>query len=104
MEVDSDHALIERAKKRTSMNIHHPRDWCQLVRTASTRTNKFSVIEMAVTDFYDFALFSKNNFTVKKTNSTGEKLYGRMYELLNLVKKNFLFLNIKKVTKVMIIQ
>ncbi|KAL4708839.1 hypothetical protein ACJJTC_019355 [Scirpophaga incertulas] len=24
MEVDSDHALIEKAKKRTSMNIHHP--------------------------------------------------------------------------------
>lgn len=89
MEVDSDHALIERAKKRTSMNIHHPRDWCQLVRTASTRTNKFSVIEMAVTDFYNFALFSKNNFTVKKTNSTGEKFVWSNVRVIKFSKEKF---------------
>ncbi|KAL4708255.1 hypothetical protein ACJJTC_002338 [Scirpophaga incertulas] len=90
MEVDSDHALIEKAKKRTSMNIHHPRDWCQLVRTASNRTNKFSVIEMDSNDFYDFAKFIKQHLLVKKHNSIGQKFTWNEIRSMNFVNNQFL--------------
>lgn len=32
MEYDSDHALIEKNKKKTNVDIYHPHDWLQLVR------------------------------------------------------------------------
>ena len=42
-----------------------------------------------VTDFYDFALFSKNNFTVKKTNSTGEKFVWSNVRVIKFSKEKF---------------
>lgn len=73
MEADTDHALIERKKKHTSMDIHLPRDWYQLVRTASNKTAKFTVIEMTHDVFYDFNIFSKQYLTLRKTNTANEK-------------------------------
>ena len=73
MEADTDHALIERKKKHTSMDIHLPRDWFQLVRTASNKTAKFIVIEMSSDMFYDFNIFSKQFLTLRKTNTGNEK-------------------------------
>lgn len=73
MEADTDHALIERKKKQTSMDIHLPRDWYQLVRTASNKTAKFTVIEMTRDMFYDFNVFSKQSYTLRKTNTDDEK-------------------------------
>lgn len=52
LEVDSDHSLIERAKKKMpKFQIMTPWDWQQLVRLASTR---FTVLNMEITDFKDF--------------------------------------------------
>jgi hypothetical protein len=59
MEADTDHALIERKKKHTNMDIHLPRDWHQLVRIASNNTAKFTFIEMTQEMFYDFYRFVK---------------------------------------------
>ncbi|CAG4959985.1 unnamed protein product [Parnassius apollo] len=73
MEADTDHALIERKKKITNMDIHLPRDWYQLVRTASNKTAKFTVIEMTHEMFYDFNIFVKQSFTFRKTNTANEK-------------------------------
>lgn len=77
MEADTDHALIERKKKQTSMDIHLPRDWYQLVRTASNKTAKFTVIEMTRDMFYDFNIFSKQCYTLRKTNTDNEKFVVR---------------------------
>lgn len=69
MEADSDHALIERKKKKSSMDFHLPRDWYQLVRSASNKTSKMNVIEMNQHMFFDFNDFAKQNFTLKKVIS-----------------------------------
>lgn len=61
MECDSDHALIERKKKITSAQIHHPQDWYQFIRTVGVK-KKFSVIEMNRNQFIDFASAAKELF------------------------------------------
>lgn len=33
MECDTDHSLIEKKKKKSRLNIEHPHDWAQLIRT-----------------------------------------------------------------------
>ncbi|CAH0407707.1 unnamed protein product [Chilo suppressalis] len=81
MEVDSDHSLIERTKKRTSLNIHHPRDWAQLIRSAG-RPGKFTVVEMAESNFYDFSEFLKQNFIMKKWNENNVKFVWADVKLL----------------------
>lgn len=59
LEVDSDHSLIERARKKMpKFQIMTPWDWQQLVRLAST---KFSVVNMETTDFKDFLSLTKGN-------------------------------------------
>ncbi|KAL4711074.1 hypothetical protein ACJJTC_009445 [Scirpophaga incertulas] len=65
MDCDVDHAAIERAKKKTSMDIHHPRDWYQLVRSCGKK-NKFTVIEMHSDLFLDFASLLKGPLQQKK--------------------------------------
>lgn len=37
LECDVDHAVIERTKKKSSIDIHLPRDWYQLVKSASKK-------------------------------------------------------------------
>lgn len=73
MEADTDHALIERKKKRTNMDIHLPRYWYQLVRSAAKTSSKFTVIVMIQEKFYDFNDFMKNSLTVKKINQEHAK-------------------------------
>lgn len=54
LEVDSDHSLIEREKKKMSkFQIMTPWDWQQLVRIASNK-NPFSVMNMETIDFKNF--------------------------------------------------
>ncbi|CAH1974749.1 unnamed protein product [Acanthoscelides obtectus] len=53
LECDIDHSVIERAKKKTSISIHVPRDWYQLVRTANKK-DKFSVFPMEIDHFFGF--------------------------------------------------
>lgn len=88
MEVDSDHSLIERAKKRTTMNIHHPRDWAQLIRSVG-KPGKFTVIEMAESNFYDFSDFMKQNFVMKKFNEANIKFVWADVKLLRFDKTLF---------------
>uniref|UniRef100_A0A1B6ERS8 Uncharacterized protein n=1 Tax=Cuerna arida TaxID=1464854 RepID=A0A1B6ERS8_9HEMI len=66
LECDSDHARIERSKKRLGsagsstnkegekLRIMVPRDWCQFVRSVSGR-KRFKVIEMFYKDFKAFS-------------------------------------------------
>ncbi|XP_036326739.1 uncharacterized protein LOC118739490 [Rhagoletis pomonella] len=70
MECDSDHAAIE--KKKSSIKIHHPRDWYQFVRTVGVK-KKFFVTEMDQSNILDFAHASKNVFTWRKVDDNGDK-------------------------------
>lgn len=36
MEVDTDHSLIEKRKKKSDTNIYHPDDWYQLVQSVTS--------------------------------------------------------------------
>lgn len=72
MECDVDHALIERTKKKTSIKIHHPRDWYQFVRTVGSK-RKFEVVEMTQENIYNFSDFLKNKFTWRKVDAEGNK-------------------------------
>lgn len=73
MECDSDHSLIERKKKRTSVPIHHPRDWYQFVRSAGERKT-FQVHEMQQSSFKNYGLTSKTKCTFRKVNEDGERV------------------------------
>ena len=48
------------------MNIHHPRDWFQLVRSAGAQ---FKVYEMQQSDLYNFSDLYKNELIRKNKNN-----------------------------------
>ncbi|KAJ8898357.1 hypothetical protein PR048_003717 [Dryococelus australis] len=81
---DYDHSAIERQKKKTPVEIAHPRDWYQLVRSTS-HTNKFDVYEIKSGDFYDFGLILKQHC----------KFGGIQYKTLNEAEP-FHILNLKR--------
>lgn len=70
MECDSDHGLIERKKKNSSVNIQVPRDWYQLVNSVN---KKMQSIPMCSSDFFNFSELSKSKFNFKRCNEDGEK-------------------------------
>lgn len=70
MECDSDHARIEKSKKRFSTPIFHPHDWAQLIRFAGK--DKFTVIEIEQPYFLDFNSLLKTKYQLKKKNDKGE--------------------------------
>lgn len=84
LECDSDHARIERAKKRLGSSgssksggetyrIMVPRDWCQFVRAIPGKKS-FNVIEMNLPDFKAFSsLLVKNNILVHRNQDTEKK-------------------------------
>lgn len=87
MECDVAHALIERKKKKTTMKIHHPRDWYQFV--LSVGTNKtFEVIEME-NKFYNFGTIAKNKLNWRKVNEDGEKFTWSDVKWLRYTKNRF---------------
>lgn len=71
MECDSDHAVIEKKKKVTSLKIHYPRDWFQFVRSVGGKRN-FQVIEMTQENFLDFGYFAKNRLNFRQKNTEGK--------------------------------
>lgn len=74
MECDSDHALIERTKKKTHLKINHLNDWIQLVRLC--KMNKpFEVVPMKLEEFFKFSELNskKGPFTIKKKDILGNK-------------------------------
>lgn len=74
MECDSDHAVIERTKKKTHLKINHLNDWIQLVRSCKLK-NAFEVIPMQLEQFLKFSELSskKGPFTIKKKDVHGNK-------------------------------
>lgn len=74
MECDSDHALIERTKKKTQLKINHLNDWMQLIRSCKIN-NAFTIVPMKLNNFLNFAELSskKGPFTIKKKDACGEK-------------------------------
>lgn len=70
MECDSDHAAIERKKKRSTVKIHEPRDWYQFVRSVSSR---FIVHEMSQEQIFNFGDLAKSKVMWRKVNTDGEK-------------------------------
>lgn len=68
MECDVDHALIEKQKKKLEMEISHPHDWYQLVRTVGKR-RKFLVKELTHDMFLNFADLYKNSLVLRKKDS-----------------------------------
>lgn len=88
MECDSDHAAIERKKKRTTVKIHHPRDWFQFVRSVG-ESRKFKVVEMKQDDFLDFSAAVKNKFMWRNTNNDSEKFVWKEVKWLRYTKADF---------------
>lgn len=72
MECDVDHSIIERKKKKTCVQIHHPREWYQFVRTAGTK-KQFEVIEIEQNMFLDFGKAAKTKFMWRASDLDGNK-------------------------------
>lgn len=64
MECDSDHAIIEKAKKRYEHSIIVPHDWAVLV-ASSAKKRPFKVKEMVQSEILDYAALLKTHVTVK---------------------------------------
>lgn len=86
MECDADHALIERKKKRTAINIHVPHDWYQFIRTVGTKHN-FLVTEMTQNKFYDFGKILPTKFMMRKVDKDKNKFIWRNVQWLRYTKK-----------------
>lgn len=54
-------------KKKYNSHIYHPHGWYQLVR-GTEKANKFQVIEMTQSDFFDFSSLLKGSLMVHKLN------------------------------------
>ena len=109
MECDSDHAVIEKAKKKYGVQIQHPDDWYDLVRQAKVN-DPFEVIEMSQSDFYNFENLYSSFFTMRTQNEEKEKFYWKDVKWIRYTKEqgvlyyktslndedNFCKLNLKK--------
>lgn len=87
MECDSDHAVIERQKKKTQIKIHHPRDWFQFVRTVGSK-NSFNVIEMNQMSFLNFSLAAKSKLMWRKNDIDGNQFSWRSVRWLRYTKEH----------------
>jgi len=67
MECDSDHARIEKARKRYPFPINHPHDWAKLISWAGK--DKFTVIEMKQNNYFDFNSLLKSKYQIKKNEA-----------------------------------
>lgn len=74
MEADGVHALIERAKKKTTSCIEIPRDWSNFIRCIEC-TPKINVYQMEQSEFLNFKSLLKNEFVHRTHNTDGEKVY-----------------------------
>lgn len=74
LECDSDHSIIERQKKKNVLEVYHPHDWIQLIKTCGRKSNKFEVFEMNTADFLNFEKTFKHIFQKVNKNINGEKV------------------------------
>ncbi|KAJ9583050.1 hypothetical protein L9F63_022607 [Diploptera punctata] len=88
LECDTDHAIIEKEKKRTGMKINHPNDWYQLVRSCRRR-NPFNVFVVEKQHFLDFSSLCKPTgpFQMKKTDTLGNTFLWQKTQWLKYVKE-----------------
>lgn len=93
MECDSDHARIEKARKRYPFPINHPHDWAKLISWAGK--DKFTVIEMKKEDYFDFNSLLKNKYQIKKKNETGNLFVFRDVKWFRYTKQNHTLLQYK---------
>ncbi|CAH2104535.1 unnamed protein product [Euphydryas editha] len=70
LEVDTDHSIIEKKKKKTDLQIYHPHDWIQLIRSCS---KKFEVVEMRSSDFLDFSSLLKGALVLRYKDVEGRQ-------------------------------
>lgn len=70
LEVDTDHSIIEKKKKKTDLQIYHPHDWIQLIRSSS---KKFEVVEMHSSDFLDFSSLLKGALVLRYKDVEGRQ-------------------------------
>jgi len=94
MECDIDHSMIEKSKKKSSTPIYHPHDWYQLVR-GTGKANKFQVVEMSQTDFFDFSNLLKGPLMVHKLNTDKEQFKWQPVSWLQYTKTQKGVLNYK---------
>ncbi|KAJ8882426.1 hypothetical protein PR048_014234 [Dryococelus australis] len=80
MECDSDHVVVEKAKKY-SMQISDPRDWAQLIRMAGKK-KPFNVIELTQEDFCDYVSLLRTGIQMSKSNEDGKKFVWQQFRWL----------------------
>lgn len=88
MECDTDHAVIEKKKKKTSLKIHHPRDWYTFVSSVGGKKT-FKVIEMNDTEFYDFSNLVKTKLQWRHIAQGSEKFVWKDVKWLRYTKGDF---------------
>lgn len=86
LEVDTDHSIIEKKKKKTELQIFHPHDWMQLIRSSS---KKFEVVEMLSNDFFDFASLLKGPLVLRGKDTNGRQFKWLKKRWLQYVKGEF---------------
>lgn len=96
MECDTDHAVIERKKKKNNAKIHHPRDWFQFIRSVRSKKS-FQVIEMDHSCFFAFSLLTKSKFTWRNVNENSEKFIWKNVKWLRYKKNNFGIIEYKNI-------
>ncbi|CAI6353249.1 unnamed protein product [Macrosiphum euphorbiae] len=91
---DSDHARIEKARKRYPFPINHPHDWANLISWAGK--DKFTVVEMKQNDYFDFNTLLKNKYQIKKKDEAGNAFVFRDVKWLRYTKENNTMVQYKK--------
>ena len=77
MECDSDHAVVEKAKKREGFSIQQPENWYNIVRE-TRRKNPFNVIIMDKNNIFDYEslykLWCNGPFVLRPVNIKKKKI------------------------------
>lgn len=71
MEADTIHAAIERAKKKTAMDIEVPHDWTNFIKTSVYRKKPMNVTELSQTEFKNFGAYLKSALVHRKKDDEG---------------------------------
>lgn len=93
MECDQIHAHIEKKKRKAPMEIHHPRDWFNFIRTIPYKSSNLLVREMKQHHFLNFSslLQLKKNgpLVIRDKNSDGEQFLFSPVQWFRFNKENF---------------
>jgi hypothetical protein len=73
MEADTVHAIIERFKKTTTMDVEIPPDWAKLMRLIE-RKPRLQVVEMEQSEFYQFRDLLTTYYAHPKLTTTKQKV------------------------------